>query len=165
MASYHLAQLNIGRALGPVDSAMMADFMAALDPINALADQAPGFVWRYQTDEGNATSLRPFPDDERMMVNFSVWESPEALRDFVYRTAHAKVMARRREWFEKMEIYQVLWWVPAGHRPTITEAIERLDKLRMLGPTAEAFTFKNLFPAPDQAPETSSGFWPDECPA
>jgi heme-degrading monooxygenase HmoA len=149
MAAYHLAQLNIGRARGATDSATMADFMAALAPINQLAEQAPGFVWRFQTDEGNATALRPFDDDERMMVNFSVWESPDALRDFVYRTAHATVMARRREWFEKMsDAFQVLWWVPVGHRPTIAEAIERLQKLRTLGETAEAFTFKRIFPAP-----------------
>lgn len=165
MAAYHLAQLNIGRARDTTDSAVMAEFMAALDPINALAEQAPGFVWRFQTDEGNATALRPFPDDERMMVNFSVWENPEALRDFVYRTAHAKVMARRREWFEKMEIYQVLWWVPAGHRPSIGEAIERLEKLRTLGETAEAFTFKKIFAAPDTTTATADGFWADGCTA
>jgi heme-degrading monooxygenase HmoA len=165
MARYHLAQLNIGRALAPVDSPVLAEFMAALAPINALADQAPGFVWRFQTEEGNATALRPY-DDDRVMVNFSVWESPEALRDFVYRTVHAKVMARRREWFEKMtDPFMVLWWVPSGHRPTITEAIERLELLRTRGETEEAFTFKRLFPPPGEAKEAAASFWPDECPA
>jgi hypothetical protein len=166
MAGFHLAQLNIGRALAPVDSARMADFMAALDPINALADQAPGFVWRFQTDEGNATALRPYGDD-RIMVNFSVWENPESLHDFVYKTVHAKVMARRREWFEKMtDPFMVLWWVPVGHRPTITEAIERLETLRRLGETADAFTFKRLFPPPGEPAEaTGAGLWPDACPA
>jgi Domain of unknown function (DUF3291) len=166
MARFHLAQLNIGRALAPVDSAQLADFVAALAPINALADQAPGFVWRFQTEEGNATALRPY-DDDRIMVNFSVWESPETLHAFVYKTVHAKVMARRREWFEKMtDPFTVLWWVPAGHRPTVTEAIERLERLRTLGETPEAFTFKRLFPTPGEASQApASGLWPDACPA
>lgn len=167
MAAHHLAQLNIGRALAPTDSAQMADFMAALAPINALADQAPGFVWRFQTDEGNATALRPY-DDDRVMVNFSVWENAESLHDFVYKTVHATIMARRREWFERMtDPFMVLWWVPAGHRPTVKEAIERLEKLRTVGETAEAFTFKRLFPPPGEKAEASAagGLWPDACPA
>ena len=166
MAAYHLAQLNIGRALAPVDSPVMADFMSALDPINALAEAAPGFVWRFQTNEGNATALRPY-DDDRVMVNFSVWESPESLHEFVYKTLHAKFMARRREWFERMtDPFTVLWWVPAGHRPTVIEAIDRLEKLRANGETAEAFTFKRLFPAPGEAESAQAGgLWPDACPA
>ncbi len=166
MARFQLAQLNIGRAVAPVDSAQLADFVAALAPINALADQAPGFVWRFQTDEGNATALRPY-DDDRVMVNFSVWENAETLHAFVYKTVHAKVMARRREWFEKMtDPFMVLWWVPAGHRPTIEEAIARLDMLRTLGETAEAFTFKKLFPPPGEvSQESADGLWPDACPA
>jgi hypothetical protein len=166
MARFQLAQLNIGRAVAPVDSAQLADFVAALAPINALADQAPGFAWRFQTDEGNATALRPYNDD-RVMVNFSVWENAETLHAFVYKTVHAKVMARRREWFEKMtDPFMVLWWVPAGHRPTIEEAIARLDMLRTLGETAEAFTFKKLFPPPGEvSQESADGLWPDACPA
>jgi heme-degrading monooxygenase HmoA len=166
MARFQLAQLNIGRAVAPVDSAQLADFVAALAPINALADRAPGFVWRFQTDEGNATALRPYEDD-RIMVNFSVWENAETLHAFVYQTVHAKVMARRREWFEKMtDPFMVLWWVPAGHRPTIEEAIARLETLRTLGETAEAFTFKRLFPPPGEvSQESADGLRPDACPA
>ena len=113
MSAFHIAQLNIGRARGPVDGPIMAEFMALLDPVNAVADASPGFVWRLQTEDGNATALRPY-EDERMIVNMSVWESIEDLAAFVYRSGHVDVMRRRREWFEPMKPYMVLWWVPAG---------------------------------------------------
>lgn len=148
MAGHHLAQLNVARALAPPESAVMADFMAALDPINALADAAPGFVWRLQTEEGNATSVHAFADD-LILLNMSVWESPDALAEYVYRSAHRDVMIRRRQWFEKFpEAYQVLWWVPAGHIPSTEEAIERLQLLQKAGPGPEAFTFRLQFPPP-----------------
>lgn len=148
MASPHqLAQVNVARLRAPLDAPELADFVAGLDPVNALADAAPGFVWRLQTDEGDATSIRAF-DDDMIIVNMSVWDSLEALRDFVYRSDHRTFLARRREWFERMDAPIVaLWWVPAGHRPTVTEAKERLDALDRLGPTPEAFTFRTLFPA------------------
>jgi hypothetical protein len=145
---FQLAQVNIGRLLAPVDSPLIADFMAALDPINALADASPGFVWRLQTAEGNATSIHSF-DDEMIISNMSVWESIEALRAFTYTSAHTGVMRRRREWFEVYEsAYMALWWVPAGHRPTIEEAKERLAALDRDGPTAFAFTFRTPFEPP-----------------
>jgi hypothetical protein len=147
-SALHIAQLNIGRALAPVDSPLLDEFTAALDPINALADRAPGFVWRLQTDEGNATAIRPF-DDDRMIVNMSVWESIDALAEFVYRSDHVAVMRRRREWFERIRIYMVLWWVPTGHTPSVDEAIERLEHLRAHGPTPHAFTFKARYLADD----------------
>jgi heme-degrading monooxygenase HmoA len=125
----------------------MAGFMAALEPINALADAAPGFVWRLQTEDGDATAVRPYEDD-RMMVNMSVWESIPALRAFVYTSGHTAVMRERRQWFEKLETFLVLWWVPAGHRPTIEEAKDRLDHLERTGPTPYAFTFRASFPEP-----------------
>ena len=110
-SKYHLAQVNIGRMLAPIDDPVMAEFVAALDRINALADATPGFVWRFQTEEGDATALRPY-DDEMIIVNFSVWETIEALQKYVYHSAHAEVMKQRRQWFEKFEgIYMVLWWV------------------------------------------------------
>jgi hypothetical protein len=144
---YHLAQLNIGRVLAPTDSPQLADFMALLEPINQLADASPGFVWRLQTAEGDATALRPY-DDDRMLVNMSVWESLETLRNFVYASRHLDVLRRRREWFERLTDHiLVLWWVPAGHIPTVQEAKERLELLRRLGPGPEAFTFKQPFPA------------------
>jgi len=149
MAGHHLAQLNVARALATTDSPTMADFMAALDPINALADDAPGFVWRLQDDEGNATSVRAY-DDDMILLNMSVWESADALAEFVFRTAHRDVMIRRREWFERFpQAYLVLWWVPAGHTPSVEEAVERLELLQKQGPTAEAFTFRQQFPPPD----------------
>ena len=123
--------------------------MDNLDPINALADAAPGFVWRLQTDEGNATAIRAFPDDPLMALNLSVWESIEALADFAYRSAHTAFLRRRGEWFERLgEVYLVLWWIPAGTIPTLDEAIARLDHLRTFGPSQEAFTFRQPFPHP-----------------
>jgi hypothetical protein len=148
MTAFHIAQLNIGRARGPIDGPVMAEFMALLDPVNAVADASPGFVWRLQTEEGNATALRPYEDD-RMIVNMSVWESIDALAAFVYRSGHVDVMRRRREWFELMKPYMVLWWVAAGAIPTVDEAKERLEHLRVNGPTPYAFTFKARFPSPD----------------
>lgn len=148
MAAYHVAQLNIGRLLAPLDAPEIAEFVAALDPVNALADAAPGFVWRLQDDEGNATSFRPF-DDDTLLVNLSVWESIDALADFTYRTMHRDVLRRRGEWFTKLAgAHLVLWWVPAGHIPSLQEAKERLDLLRDRGPTPDAFTFRTRFPAP-----------------
>lgn len=145
---YHLAQVNIGRLRAPVDSPIVAEFMEALGPINALADVAPSFVWRLQTADGNATAIRPFEDDE-ILINMSVWESIEPLGNFVYRSAHTPYMRRRREWFQPMaEVYMALWWVPAGHIPTTAEAAERLRHLQEHGPTPHAFTFRRPFPPP-----------------
>jgi hypothetical protein len=147
--SWELAQLNIGRMRAETDDPLIADFMAALEPINALADAAPGFVWRLQTEDGDATAIRP-SDEDLLLVNMSVWSSLDALADFVYRTDHRDVMVRRRKWFHRMEeAFLVLWWVPEGHIPSIDEAKDRLDHLRSHGPTAEAFTFRQPFPAPD----------------
>lgn len=148
MQRHHLAQVNVGRLRAPVDAPEIAGFVAMLDPINALADAAAGFVWRLQTEDGNATAVRPDDEDPLIAINLSVWESIESLADFVYRSAHTDVMRRRREWFERIDVYTTMWWVPAGHRPTVAEAMERLDHLRAHGPTAEAFTFRNPFPAP-----------------
>ncbi len=149
MARYQLAQLYVARLLAPIDSPALADFVAKLDPVNALADAAPGFVWRLQTDEGNATSIQAY-DDEMIIVNMSVWEDLAALSAFVYRSDHRDVMVRRREWFERLaEAYLVLWWVPEGHIPGVEEAVERLELLRKQGPTADAFTPRQPFAPPD----------------
>jgi hypothetical protein len=162
---YQLAQCNIGRAKGPMDGPVMAGFAARLEDINALADGAPGFVWRLQTDEGNATSIQTY-EDPLILVNLSVWESPEHLRAFVYRTDHANVMRQRRQWFERFEgVYLVLWWVPAGHIPTTSEAKERLAHLQKHGDTPHAFSFGHLFPSPDRAGEAPSVDLSDPCPA
>lgn len=142
MAVAHLAQLNIGRIVAPIDSPELADFVANLDRMNAIADAAPGFVWRLQTDEGNATSVKAF-DDDLMIVNLSVWGSLGTLTDYVYRSDHRDIMVQRRRWFEKMdEAFVVLWRIPAGHIPDVEEAKSRLQLLRTHGPTADAFTFR-----------------------
>ena len=153
MPQVHLAQINIGRLKAPLDDPSMFGFVSKLDEINALADRTPGFVWRLQTEEGNATSLRPF-DDDRIALNMSVWESLEALRRYVYDGAHAEVLRQRRDWFEKFDrVYLALWWVPAGHIPSIDEAKIRLASLEKNGPTPFAFTFKTTF-TPEEAMES-----------
>ena len=153
--TYVLAQVNVGRLLAPLDSPPIADFVAALGPVNAVADAAPGFVWRLQTEDGNATAIRVFEQDAEgadggILINMSVWESVEALGAFIYGPAHLAVLRRRREWFEQLrDLYMVAWWVPRGHIPTITEAEDRLKYLRRHGPTPRAFTLKVHFPPPE----------------
>jgi hypothetical protein len=148
---HHLAQVNIARLRAPIDSPQLAEFVAGLVPVNALADAATGFVWRLQTEEGDATAIRPY-DDDMVIVNMSVWTSVEALKAFVYGAEHRSYLARRREWFERMdEAIVALWWVEAGHRPTIDEAKDRLALLDRVGPSPAAFTFRTAFPAPEAA--------------
>jgi hypothetical protein len=147
---YHLAQANIGRIRAPLEDPIMEGFRSQLDPINALADRSPGFVWRLQTEDGNAMAIRPVADDERMAINMSVWESLEALQQFVYRSAHVGPLRDRKQWFEPIEgPILVLWWIPAGHVPTVAEALERLQHLKQNGPSPDAFTFRTPFPPPD----------------
>lgn len=148
---FHVAQVNIALAQAPLDSDLLADFVAQLDRINALADAAPGFVWRLQTEDGNSLAVRAFEDD-RMIVNLSVWTSIHQLADFVYRSGHVGVMRRRREWFERIRAHVALWWIPVGHVPTVTEAEQRLEHLREHGPTPYAFTFKARFLADAEIP-------------
>jgi len=146
---WHLAQLNIAKLIAPIDSPTLAGFVAELDRINALADSSEGFVWRLQSEEGDATTVEhSFGDD--VIINASVWKSVEHLHNYVYRTAHAKIMSRRKEWFHRIpEVYTVLWWVPEGHRPSLTEAEKKLNLLKEHGPSAEAFTFKQRYSSPD----------------
>ena len=155
MTRFHLAQLNIGRLRAPLDDPSMEGFRSQLDPINALADQTPGFVWRLQTEDGNATAIRPY-EDERIAINMSVWESLEALQQFVYKSGHVGVLRDRKQWFERFEgPILVLWWIPAGHIPTVAEAQERLRLLEERGPTPEAFTFRVPFPPPGDLGDTA----------
>lgn len=147
--AWHLAQLNIATANYDLDDPRIADFVNQLDEINGLAEQSRGFVWRLKSDSGNALDIQ-LGDDPKLIVNMSVWETPEELFEFVYKTAHRFVMARRKEWFQRPNLaYQVLWWVPAGHAPTVEEGFERLQLLRAEGPTSKAFHFKSQYPAPD----------------
>lgn len=153
-----LAQVNVGRLRAPLDSPLIAEFVAALDPVNAMADAAPGFVWRLQTEDGNATAIRAFERDAKgapggILINMSVWESVEALGAWVYgAAAHLAVLRRRREWFERMEeAYAALWWIPRGHIPTVREAEDRVSHLRRHGPSPYAFTLREHFPPPDSA--------------
>ncbi|MEU6982256.1 DUF3291 domain-containing protein [Streptomyces sp. NPDC046324] len=147
----HLAQLNVATLRHPLDDPRIAPFVELLDPVNAAADDAPGFVWRLVEDgAADATGLRPAGED--VIVNVSVWETQEALWDFAYRSGHLEVMRRRREWFERhVEAHLVLWWVPAGHLPTVGEALERLADLRAHGPSPRAFTFASAYSAAETA--------------
>lgn len=169
---WHLAQVNIARLLAPIDSPLLVDFVANLEPVNAAADAAAGFVWRLQSEEGDALAIRAFTwdagDSAGVIVNMSVWEDADSLAAFVLEPTHRAVLRRRREWFQHMaEAWTVCWWVPAGHRPSTDEAEERLVHLRHHGPTPYAFTLRHRFPAPGPTPDGGAG--PDEddrfCPA
>lgn len=147
--AFHLAQLNLATLRHPLDDPRTASFVELLDPVNAAADAAPGFVWRL-VEEGtpDATGLRPA--GENVIVNLSVWETRDALWDFTYRSGHLEVMRRRREWFQRhVEAHLALWWVPAGHLPTVGEALDRLADLRTHGPSPRAFTFTSFTEAPE----------------
>jgi hypothetical protein len=154
---WHLAQINVGRLHAPIDDPRIAEFVGGLDAINSLADVSAGFVWRLQTKDGDATDLRISPD-ERVIVNVSVWESIEALSDFVYRSGHVAFLRRRREWFEEFGNTSVaMWWVPAGHLPDLEEAVTRLALLEALGSTPDAFPLRDPHSPPEhRTPPTRS---------
>ena len=168
---YVLAQVNVGRLVAPLDSPQLAGFVAGLGPVNAVADSAPGFVWRLQTEDGNATAIRAFEQDAEgadggILINMSVWESVEALAAFVFGEPHLAVLRGRREWFERMkDAYTALWWIPRGHIPTVQEAEDRVKHLRVHGPTPQAFTLRVHFPRPDSG-ETGARWSPEDwtCP-
>ncbi|MFJ1971873.1 DUF3291 domain-containing protein [Streptomyces sp. NPDC087903] len=144
-AAFELAQVNLARLNAPLDSPQLKDFVDALDPVNADADAADGFVWRLESDSGNATDIAVF-GDEWLIVNMSVWRDTDALTAYMYQGRHREMLARRREWFERVrEAMTTLWWVPAGHRPTVAEAEQRLLHLRTHGATPYAFTLRTSF--------------------
>jgi len=142
-----LAQVNIGRALAPLTDNVMQGFVTQLDAVNALAEQAPGFVWRLKDDAGASSSYIQAFDDPLVLVNLSVWESIEALEDFTYHTLHAAVLRDRARWFERSARASLaLWWIPRGHLPTVEEAKQRLARLWEHGASPAAFTFRERFP-------------------
>ena len=156
MTGYELAQINIGRFHKPASHPANADFMNALDDVNTIADESDGFVWRLVGEGNNATDISVSADDPNLAVNMSVWRDAESLAAFAYRNSnHLTIMRRRREWFEHMEFYMALWWVPAGHRPTVEEGMEKVALLTAKGPTPEAFSFRQPFAAPDGTPAHS----------
>lgn len=147
MSIYNLAQVNIARMLAPIDSLVMADFVANLDRINKLAENSKGFVWRLTDENDNATSLQVF-EDEFVIVNMSVWSSKKALFEFTYSSAHVEVFKRKKEWFSKMrDMHMALWYVLEGVNPTPEDAKERLEYLNANGESPYAFTFKSDFSA------------------
>ncbi|GII78139.1 hypothetical protein Sru01_31210 [Sphaerisporangium rufum] len=150
----HLAQLNVARLRAPLDAPATADFVAGLEPMNALSDAAPGFVWRLKGgDQPTDTVQHDYGD--QLLINFSVWESRETLWNYVYRTAHLEYLRRRREWFEHLgEPTVVMWWIPEGYTPTLAEGMARLDLLRAQGPGPDAFTFTDFHQPPTPAATT-----------
>ena len=158
-AAYELAQVNIARLKAPLDSPQLKDFVDNLDPVNADAEAADGFVWRLKGDSGDATDVRVF-GDEWLIINLTMWRDTNTLTAYMYQGRHREMLARRREWFERVqEAMTALWWVPAGHRPTVAEAESRLLHLRTNGPTPYAFTLRTSFPP--QGAEPLLGEVPD----
>jgi hypothetical protein len=161
-SAFHLAQANVARMRAPLEEPPMEGFRSQLERINALADASPGFVWRLQSDEGDATAIRAY-DDPMVLFNMSVWESLESLHAYVYRSEHVGPLRARRAWFQPAAGPSlVLWWVPAGHLPSVEEARAKLELLREHGPTPAAFTFRQPFPAPgapaSRPPEVDAEF-------
>jgi hypothetical protein len=153
MSDHHLAQINIARMLAPIDDPIMTDFVAQLPPINALAEESPGFVWRLQSENGDATSIKVY-DDNMIIINLTVWENVDSLREYVYKSAHRRVLRERKRWFEKFDgPYYALWWVPAGHLPDPQEGRERLEYLGEHGDSPHSFSFKKTFPEPVEMEE------------
>lgn len=147
VSRYQLAQINIAQARAEMDHEIMADFVSRLEEINSLADQSPGFVWRLQSDDGDSTSIRVF-DNALLLVNMSVWEDIESLKQYVYRSAHVELIRDRDAWFTKFQsAHQALWWVPQGHIPSPEEGKERLAHLETNGPSKFAFTFAKPYAA------------------
>lgn len=147
-SNYHLAQVNIAKARAPLDHPMMQGFVDQLDRINQLAEASPGFVWRLQTEEGDATAIQAF-DDPLIIVNLSVWASVEALREYVYCGEHLAVLRNKRDWMERLSTASLaLWWLPEGQLPDVSMARQKLELLQTQGPTPEAFTFARPCPMP-----------------
>jgi hypothetical protein len=149
---HHLAQLNIAKPRFPLDDPRIQEFMDNLNRINEQGKAAPGFVWILEDHSGNAAAIHAF-EDPSILINLTVWESLEALKDFTYTGEHVRYLRRRHEWFQRLAPYMVLWWIPAGHIPTIAEARERLNHLEVHGDTPFAFTFRSVFRPPPSAEE------------
>jgi hypothetical protein len=148
----HLAELNVAHLRAPIDSEQLAEFVALLEPINALADRSPGFVWRLKESETDPTATVVHDYGDHLLVNFSVWQDRDSLWNYVYRSAHLDVLRRRREWFHRIaEPYMVMWWIPEGAIPTLDEAMRRLERLKAEGPGPEAFTFKDFYDSSEAA--------------
>ncbi|WP_066017738.1 DUF3291 domain-containing protein [Endozoicomonas atrinae] len=149
MAAFHLAQVNIAKAKGPMDSPVMKGFVDQLDYINQLAENSPGFVWRLQTEEGDATDISAF-EDELIIINMSVWQTYEDLKQYVYSGEHLRVLKQKKDWFDKLRgSHLALWWIPAGTLPTVEDAKQSLTLLDTQGPTEQSFTFARPYPAPE----------------
>ena len=150
MNEFHLAQLNIAQMLAPIDDPIMQDFVDNLEKINSIAETSPGYIWRLQTEEGDATAIRVL-DNDMLLVNMSVWKCVEDLKSFVYESFHVEILKRKKEWFSRFDkAYQVMWWIRAGTQPTVEEAERRLLYLQQNSETPYAFSFRRTFPASEE---------------
>jgi len=148
MGQWQLVQVNIARAKDDLDSPVLKEFVERLDEINALADRASGFVWRLQTEDGDATSIQAF-DDPQLIINMSVWRDIESLKQFVYQTSHVELIRARAQWFQSIKtVHQAMWWVKGGHLPDLQEARDRMEHLQLHGADQTAFTFAKPYPPP-----------------
>lgn len=146
---YYLAQINIAKMKAPLDDPIMAEFANALDEVNLVAENSPGFIWRLQTSSGNATDVKAY-SDPKMLVNISVWRGVEQLKSYVYKSLHGNFFIRRRKWFEKYQgEHFAMWWILAGHLPTVEEGKAKLEYLELHGDTPECFTFAQPYPSPE----------------
>ncbi|MEO0536361.1 MAG: DUF3291 domain-containing protein [Cyanobacteria bacterium P01_A01_bin.123] len=146
--AHYLAQINVALMKAPLDDPIMAEFAAALDDVNTVADQSPGFVWRLKTASGNATDIHAY-DNPKMLVNISVWETVASLRAYVYKSLHGDFFIRRRQWFEKYQgEHFAMWWVPSGHWPTVEEGKTKLEHLTLHRDSPDCFTFAKPYPPP-----------------
>jgi hypothetical protein len=151
MSDFQLAQYNIGRIRSPLDHPELIEFVAALEPINAIAEASPGFVWRLTSEEGQSSSYVEVEgiDDPLLIVNYSIWEDLDSLMHFVHKSGHIAYLRRRGEWFERSEeATSVAWWIPAGTIPEVGEAHRRLLHLREKGPTQAGWPLTKAWPKP-----------------
>ena len=145
---YYLAQVNTSRMIADLDDPVMAGFVQRLDEINILADQSKGFIWRFQTETGNATYLRPF-EDQRILFNMSVWETLEDLKNYVYYSKHLELLMAKENWIKKLaQAHLALWWIPQEQIPSVDDALIKLSLLERNGPSPDVFTFSKPYPMP-----------------
>ena len=150
MSKYQIAEINIARMKGiNIKDPVMKEFVDNLDRVNTVAESSEGFVWRLKDESNNATNINPY-DDEQVIINISVWQSIEALENYMYKTLHVGFLKRRKEWFQSYgKVYTAMWWIPAGQFPTLQQAVDNLDYLQKNGATEKVFDFKRKFLAPE----------------
>ncbi len=145
MKGHHLAELNIGRLVAPVGDPRVAEFIDNIERINGLGKRMPGFVWMLEGSGGPGATDHAIDGDELLVPNLTLWEDAASLETFVWGTVHKQFYDKRAEWFEVLgKMHFVMWWVPEGHKPTLEEALERLEMLNTRGDSPDAFGWNFL---------------------